>query len=406
MNAYGSDYENQLVQSFAAQQKPMDAIMDDFRWDWHQLLVLGNGFDLEAGLPSKFSDFIHARRILSAEGSPDPSTTASKLSFKKRVWDLILTKGGEGSWCDIEGAVAKWVVPKDQTSGSSPACPAEKVLQEASEESRFANGGQGLSLVGNYIDRQSGFNLRHWSLEQLYGYLLSEMHGLEADFESYLSESVRETRAYFPNARALLSALLNDEMPAKDDCDRSVSVLSFNYTTPVNKGSLRYGGDIPINYINIHGELGRGIVFGIDGTGLLGNPLVLPFTKTYRIMERGETAPYVIVRKEDGDSRDYGTQLIKFYGHSLGPADYSYFQSIFDTIDLYGSDTRLVFYFKPFERLEVEDARADMMGKAIRLLDAYGKTLDNADHGKNLIHKLILEGRLSVKLLPDYSKDG
>ena len=41
------------------------------------------------------------------------------------------------------------------------------------------------------------------------------------------------------------------------------------------------------------------------------------------------------------------------------------------------------------------------MQKAIRLLAAYGNTLDNKDHGKNLIHKLLIEGRLSVKPLPD-----
>ena len=40
-----------------------------------------------------------------------------------------------------------------------------------------------------------------------------------------------------------------------------------------------------------------------------------------------------------------------------------------------------------------------MMEKVIRLLAAYGLTLDNKDHGKNLIHKLLIEGRLSVSLL-------
>ena len=35
------------------------------------------------------------------------------------------------------------------------------------------------------------------------------------------------------------------------------------------------------------------------------------------------------------------------------------------------------------------------------LLDAYGRTLDNKDHGNNLIHKLLIEGRLAVKELPD-----
>lgn len=41
-------------------------------------------------------------------------------------------------------------------------------------------------------------------------------------------------------------------------------------------------------------------------------------------------------------------------------------------------------------------ARKEMMEKVIRLLTAYGLTLDNKDHGKNLIHKLLIETESSV----------
>ena len=41
--------------------------------------------------------------------------------------------------------------------------------------------------------------------------------------------------------------------------------------------------------------------------------------------------------------------------------------------------------------------RSEMMSKVVSLLTAYGATLENRDHGKNLIHKLLLEGRLSVE---------
>ena len=33
----------------------------------------------------------------------------------------------------------------------------------------------------------------------------------------------------------------------------------------------------------------------------------------------------------------------------------------------------------------------------MRLLSSYGTTLDNKDHGKNLVHKLLLEGRLIIR---------
>lgn len=399
----GLDYEQRFAGVATAQQAATDEITDAFRWDWHQLLVIGNGFDLEAGLPSKFSDFFEARKPLWGDGRLGPSTLAAKLGFKKNVWDLILSQGDRSNWCDIEGAVADWVVPKGRPT-LSPQCPAEKVLEYATDDSHFIDGGGAIATVAEYINWGSGQNLKHWDIGRLYRYLLSELHNLEIDFDSYLNDAVSGSETYLNNARALLSTLIKDESRTEGNYNRSTSVLSFNYTSPVDKGTLRYKDGRPISYVNIHGELKQGIIFGIDGAGLLGDPLVLPFTKTYRIMERGGTKPSEIVHKEDASERNCGTQLIKFYGHSLGSADYSYFQSIFDTVGLYGGSTRLIFYFKPYGSLSVEDARSDMMGRAIHLLDAYGKTLDNADHGKNLIHKLILEGRLLVKQIPDYQR--
>lgn len=86
--------------------------------------------------------------------------------------------------------------------------------------------------------------------------------------------------------------------------------------------------------------------------------------------------------------------VIKFYGHSLSAPDYSYFQAIFDEVNLYVGSTRLVFYYRQHEG--TKDARTEMSKAVSHLLAEYGRTTDNADHGKNLMHKLILEGRLSV----------
>lgn len=404
MGAYGLNYEDQFAGVIAAQRESMKAIEDSCRWSWHQLLIIGNGFDIEAGLPSRFSDFCSVRKPLLSDGTFDSNSAAKRLGLKKNVWDLILAQNTGRNWCDIEGTVANWVVPKGQPSGPASGCPAEKVLEDAANDPRFVNGGNGLAPIESYIDGESGHNLKHWNLDELYHYLSEKLHDLEIDFEKYLNDAVSSTKSYLPNARALLTTLIKDEGALDGDYNKSASVLSFNYTIPADKESVRFEDGSPISYVNIHGELGGGIVFGIDGTGLLGNRFVLPFTKTYRIMERSGNKASEIVRKEDTGERDCGTQLIKFYGHSLGPADYSYFQSIFDTVNLYGGCARLIFYFKPFGNLSLEAARADMMDKVVHLLDAYGKTLDNVDHGKNLIHKLLLEGRLSVKQLPSYPR--
>ena len=38
-----------------------------------------------------------------------------------------------------------------------------------------------------------------------------------------------------------------------------------------------------------------------------------------------------------------------------------------------------------------------MYDAVTKLLSTYGTTMDNKDHGKNLLHKLMLEGRISIR---------
>lgn len=90
------------------------------------------------------------------------------------------------------------------------------------------------------------------------------------------------------------------------------------------------------------------------------------------------------------------TVVIKVFGHSLAKADYAYFQAIFDIVDIYTGPVELVFFYKSY----CETAREELLLNISRLLDSYGASMDNRDHGKNLMHRLILEGRLSVVELP------
>lgn len=102
------------------------------------------------------------------------------------------------------------------------------------------------------------------------------------------------------------------------------------------------------------------------------------------------------------DENHEPTDCIKVYGHSLAKADYSYFQSLFDAVSLYSGVTTLVFYYSLYgddkdEQWLEKKIREEMQQRVMHLLSDYGKTLDNKDHGKNLVHRLLLEGRLIIK---------
>lgn len=178
----------------------------------------------------------------------------------------------------------------------------------------------------------------------------------------------------------------------------STSVLSFNYTNVAE--SYFDKGDDGV-FVNIHGKLGEDIIFGIDGKDCMDNPVAVPFTKTYRLMLRGGSRTGGLVSTANSSNLQDATDVIKFYGHSLGKADYSYFQSIFDGVDLYESETVLVFYF-PLDSSDDAEVVNNMWRMRLSnlindLLVAYGATMDNIDHGKNLMHKLLLEGRLIIR---------
>lgn len=349
---------------------------------WHQLLIIGNGFDLACGLKSKFTDFKAARKDCFTRGD---------MRFKKTVWDVMLDQPGKGGWSDIETAIAEWIVPgKNHFSRLSKVTTLLHNYQMYGSYQSSMPGSE--RKVASFILKNFERKGSQWSDGQLSAIAGEQLHILENDFSKYLLHEVNITSDYQAKACELLDDLLVDELPVGELVYAGESVLSFNYTRPIEFPTFPY--------VNIHGRLADEIVFGIDGKDRMELRDVVPFTKTYRIMALNQPDMGRLVRLPN--SGNGVTNLIKFYGHSLAPADFSYFESIFDAVDLYGGRTRLVFYYRPFDGWSSEDVQHDTMDRVIKLLAAYGNTLDNKDHGKNLIHKLLLEGRLSVKLLPSY----
>ena len=88
-----------------------------FRTSWHQLIVIGDGFDLECGLASSFSNFVKARTVDFEKA--DHGQIAEDVLFTKTIWDVSLSSMGDANWCDIEGSIADWIAPKNREGKSS-----------------------------------------------------------------------------------------------------------------------------------------------------------------------------------------------------------------------------------------------------------------------------------------------
>ena len=417
-----------------------------------QLLILGNGFDLHCGLKSSYKDFFRYT-ILDTIG--ERFNLAQMKIGVSGFWEGLLMEYYKAlgnldySWCDIETIIKETLY-----------C----IYCGNDKESVNINNGLWLKALNSTIYRRNPpdelkniespitryifmycfkflYNLHPGipdfnKLKLLMRNLLQELHNFEKRFCKYIKDCIYDEKndineQYIVNAVNLLAYItvfstpdfenIDDMIEIEEEDDEeeishnvfqpivrekkviskrfkqlwNTNILSFNYTAIFDI----LGVECPCTYSNVHGKLcnklcsedcvSSSVIFGIDDTLIQSqetNELRL-FSKTYRKMSDTST-PISILPKNDGQPIE-----IKFYGHSLSEADYSYFQSIFDFYNLYdNNNVSLLFYYS--KGYEQNDA-------IYQLINSYGKTLDNKDQGKNLIHKLLLENRLKIVVVPD-----
>ncbi|KAE8127279.1 AbiH family protein [Bifidobacterium tibiigranuli] len=384
----------------------------------HQLIVIGNGFDLQCGLPSRFSDFqrYRANRVSSLGvllqqergAEQDDGEREKKVSGKDlykegaTIWEVLLACRDSSLWRDIEGAIRNFLVessnPFERKLSPRLLLSLRSEPMEHERASQLSRLGEAGPLIYDFLEAYlTDQELQVIDIHKVLAFLLDQLHNLEAEFGEYLGGCCRQDYRYALNASDLIEGLSLSELPREQGDSIETSVLDFNYTDPLSRYTSEHDN---FHLVNIHGNVNRP-VFGIDGKDLMSDPDLVQFTKTYRILVFKNREQTRIIHTASVDHAE-PTELIKFYGHSLGEADYSYFQAIFDGVDLYSSNARLIFYYNiwsesPGNWCSEETAQADMFQKVTRLMNEYGKTITNKDHGKNLMHKLLLEGRLTIK---------
>jgi hypothetical protein len=394
-----------------------------------QLVVLGNGFDLACQLKSKYSDFYQSKykepykslldefclnisKINMHEEIGSTVDFFNKLEDDKEfeqllessnalnIWDIIFGSRfyenvKSKSWTDIEQTIEKYIIRLYRAciKGEDRASylPIIVVL-EFKMRVKWENLVHEIEQKGEKIE---------FAWEYYSEILLEQLNKFENNFTAYLNGAINN-RVYKQSVSELFMEII--QRYDAEGTSRKISlnelttnVLSFNYTEVEKVGQQK---NVLINeFRNVHGKLSRardGIIFGIDLQQLKksesdetrdNQQSFLEFTKTFRTLK---------MVKSFGTQKLYSkeTKQIKFYGHGLGEADYSYFMSIFDAVELYSGETVLVFFYNP----DLEDEEAKQFRRVANLIIKYAETLKNENHGDNLLHKLILENR--IKILP------
>jgi len=386
------------------------------------LLIIGNGFDVACGLKSRYSDFFDAC-IQGKYGMIDIGHMLRKSMFPpKNFWQnlLLVYAWNVGTndyfWCNIEDIIQKTLYQINNGIPNSDyhsalyyrawCAKASEDFEQILEDPIIKHI---LIYLHKWISHFQNTNYRMSSKEEVRdvvnSYLLQELQGFEKQFCEYLKSQI--TEEYLKKANELRDKLF---LPIRNSSSntnpiylqlvrqagidtasiKEKSILSFNYTS-------QKADDI--RYYNVHGKLcdtdcdkncvGSSVIFGIDDSVVKKYAIqeLKLFSKTYRklFLENPDTS--ILPLKMDSIS-------IKFFGHSLNEADYSYFQSIFDYYDIYSNAlSDLVFYYSPYR----EDEKKSVTDAVYRLMNQYGATLSNKDQGKNLMHKLLLENRITIR---------
>lgn len=371
------------------------------------LLIIGNGFDLSSGLKSSYTNFFDSDLI--QRKIPDINEyfnrvknildfsehTAEKVViFKKQyngfalqnidffdnpdinIWNLIFRKPTKEdlNWNNIEHKIEEIVCNKYplRITATNIETVCYKLKNDLtiilSGEANLVNFG-----LGAYVNHNKKWN------QDIYEFLLEELKKFELQFWEYLRGEVQGNERYKSKVEEVLKKINISES----------NVINFNYTTIAESTKVR-------SESNVHGSLEReNVIFGIDLANLNSSDEALNFSKTYRKMHSFEEHSISKYNHESLLSRSI--ERISFFGHSLNTSDYSYFQSIFDFYEIYNSNVSLVFYYQIYDTKISLEIKKDFTNAVINLLNTYGGTMVNKHHGKNLLHKLMLEERVFLK---------
>lgn len=379
--------------------------------DVDQLVILGNGFDLASGIHTtyeNFIDFVLEENKIDIEQITDSidrinvNQVSNSNIFRLNSWYLLLAHSKmskDPTWKEVEGQILKWINNYKLS------------IDFNSDVTRFKL--RGIETINSHSATISALIfIKMYSVSQLNKslneFLFFELLKLEKDFERFLNKRAGynyQNIMYFDNSRSILNNILDF-----DEYNLGYNIMSFNYTDPWNsRWDNGYDGyqnvRNPENISMIHGlalgandEVNR-IIFGVDNEGINAGSLEYKFTKVYRTLFMNSDTN---IQRKYKPEKVFNSSLkaIKFYGHSLGEADYGYFQQMFDYLDLYNNNELILYFFYSNWKgsgKKDEDLLQEQIFAVSRLIEKYGNTMNNKYHGSNLLTRLIQNKRIIIQ---------
>lgn len=370
------------------------------------LIVLGNGFDLNCGLQSSYyiflrvkitlfkpmADFLKGLNNLDLStwdrwfGMPyDDIIKLPQLDSNFTVWDamflLILgtNYGLDRRWCDIENLLLN-TLTSDYSTPFSWKGVFNVINQTKTSPNHQLNAtvpGDGLleKIMAYWLPVNEEFkkyNDDYYSLdeEDFYSFLLEQLKIFERTFSNHICV-ISSREDYIPKAKELLAKISNSS--------KNYFIDSFNYT---------YFDE---NTRNIHGRAKEGepIIFGIDDIKIDNSSLLYRFTKTSRKLE-------LLFYQKNIDWEEMEFKNVYIYGHSLNRADYSYFFQLFNKVGLNNLNnlkTKIIFCYSIYDESQKQEIINELRMNVENLISSYSNYVNNP----KLLSRILMGDKIRFK---------
>lgn len=349
------------------------------------IYVLGNGFDLQCGLKTKYSHFFSWCRKTYPWYKNVTSSHPQDFSFDSNVrnaidkpeftvWDLYFIihspKMNHDLWCDIEAEMNQsiqtgfWETILDTindfldcgTWGNSDLNWYFSYMLYK----RYFDDGTYLSRLG--FPREF-FKSKVVLESEFIEKLLNELNSFEDRFKQYITKEVDEiSDSYFKNQELLFEKLINHTIREKP-----MYVFTFNYTPLIDD----YKGDV-VKVQNLHGSVLNHPIFGISADSNTKSSFER-FTKANRRIQNDIPPISELIEEEDNS--------VVFYGTSLNSFDIDYYSNV---LNFFNKKKNVYFCYSDFDGINNKVEATTSVQKMINSVFP------------NSFYKLIEQGKIKI----------
>ena len=367
-------------------------------------LVLGNGFDLYCGLKTKYEHFFKidkkkydyfmnwiklfeskAAHYIDLNVSNHCDFWEPLQGFEKvSVWYIIFYVNesynkdiSSYDWNNIEYLIKKWL--KDESYEVKSKTFNFEAVYSLLSGNTVKNNSVPLNIVTAVIYKKHGEKI-FVDKKEFYLFLLDELKLFEKDFGNYIYHQIYDINEYFDLCTYNNKYKTQANNVIKKLCNPAniISIDSFNYT---------FLEDYHLKFHNINGDF-YSPIFGIDSSNVDSTDIVHIFSKTNRRLSVD------MISDSTYNREDFKNVII--FGHSLNEADYSYFFSIFDYIDIMdlSNDHKVIFAYSVYDESKLDEILFNNNDAIYKLFREYSLYKGENNNPNRLLDALTTQGKI------------